>query len=122
MAAEIIHDHDVAFPDDGHELLLDPCAKAQTFDGSVEDARRAEPVMTQSPGKGQHAPMSKRREAAQARALRAPTAQRRHIGLDPGFVDEHQTPGVDPDLSHPPASTPARDIGASLFKREQAFF
>lgn len=124
MAAKIIHDHDVAFPEDGRELLLDPCAKAQTIDGSVDDTRRDEPVMTmtQSPEKGQRAPMAKRREAARARALRAPTAQRRHIGLDPGFVDENQTPGIEPGLPHPPASTPARDVGASLFKREQAFF
>ena len=35
MAAEIIHDHDVAFPEDGRELLLDPCAKAQTIDEPV---------------------------------------------------------------------------------------
>ena len=33
VAAQIIHDHDVAFPEEGRELLLDPYAKTQTIDG-----------------------------------------------------------------------------------------
>ena len=72
MAAVIIHDHDVAFLEHTRELLFDPGAKAHAIDRSVEDARRNEPVMTQRAEKGRCAPMAKRREAAQARALRPP--------------------------------------------------
>jgi hypothetical protein len=35
-----------------------------------------------------------RSEAAQALAFRSPTAQRRHVGLDPGLVDEDEAPGI----------------------------
>jgi hypothetical protein len=65
--------------------------------------------------------MAKRHEATQARALQLPPAPRRHVGLDSGFVDEDQTPGIEPGLPHPPSPTPAREIGASLSKREQDF-
>lgn len=35
--------------------------------------------------------MTVRRKAAQALALGFPAAQRGHVGLDPGLVDEHQS-------------------------------
>jgi hypothetical protein len=37
-----------------------------------------------------------------------------HIGLGPGFVDEHQTLGVKPALVFLPLGAPAGDIGAVL--------
>jgi hypothetical protein len=59
---------------------------------------------------------------SQAMTLRAPSAKRRHAGLDPGLVDEHQTPWIEACLPRPPASPPAGDIGAGLLKGEQCFF
>jgi hypothetical protein len=85
-----------------HRPLMGP-SKTQ---GATSDPL---PVITQSPEKGQRAPMAKRCEAAQARALRAPTAQRRHNVLDPGFVDENHTPGIEPGERIKPATSASVD-------------
>ena len=105
-----------------HELLLDIGAEALAVDRSVEDARRGEPVAAQRAEEGQRAPVAVRGEAAQALALGPPAAQRRHVGLDPGLVDEHQSPRVETGLPGAPALSPARDVGAGLLKGEQRFF
>lgn len=65
---------------------------------------------------------SARSVAAQRLALSAPSPDRSHIGLDPGFVDEHQTGGIKPELPALPALTPTGDVPARLFQREQSFF
>jgi hypothetical protein len=61
-------------------------------------------------------------EAAQALAFRSPPAQRRHVGLDPGLVDEDEAPRIEAILPGSPAPTSASDVFASLLKREQRFF
>ena len=88
VGAEIVHDDDVTGLQHRHELLLDIGAEALTVDRPIEDARRGEPVAAQRPKEGQRAPVAMRGDAAQPRALRPPAPQRRHIGLDPGLVDE----------------------------------
>jgi hypothetical protein len=103
-------------------LLLDIGAEASAVDRSVEDTRRREPVAAERGEEGQRAPMAVRSEAAQALAFRSPPAPRRHVGLDPGLVDEDQPSRVEPGLPGSPALAPARDIGASLLKGEQRFF
>jgi hypothetical protein len=62
------------------------------------------------------------REASQSIAFRSPSAQRGHVGLDPGLVDEDQTPRIEIGLPRSPASPPMRDVGAGLLKGEQRFF
>jgi hypothetical protein len=50
-----------------------------------------------------------------------PTAQRRHVGLDPGLINEHQPPGIDFTLPGFPAQPMTRDISALLFAGEDCF-
>ena len=122
MAAEIVHDDDVAGLQNGDELLLDISAEAMTVDRSIEDARRSEPVAAQSAEEGQRAPVSVRSIPSQAFALRSPAAQRSHVGLDPGLVDKDQLCGIEALLQGPPSLEPAHHVGARLLKREQRFF
>ena len=122
MAAEIVHDDDVAVLKDWRELLLDIGAKADAVDRAVEDTRRDKPILAQRAEESERAPAAVQREAAQALALRSPAAQRRHVGLDPGLVDENQTSRIETGLPRSPASPPASDVGAPLLKREQRFF
>jgi hypothetical protein len=61
-------------------------------------------------------------EAAKAISFRCPSAQRSHVGLDPGLVDEDEALGIKASLPRSPASPPARHIKATLFKGEQRFF
>ncbi len=95
VAAEIVHDDDVARFKDRRELLLDIGAETFAVDWPVEDAGSGEPIMPQRAEKGQRSPMALWGEPAQALALRSPTAQRRHVGFDPGFVDKDQPPGIE---------------------------
>lgn len=66
--------------------------------------------------------MTVRGEAAQAFAFKTPSAQRRHIGLDPRLVDEDQPARVEACLKGAPALASPGDVGASLLKGEQRFF
>ena len=122
VGAEIVHDDDVAGLQDRDELLLDIGAEAFAVDRSVEDARGGEPVAAQRAEEGQRAPVAVRGKAAQALALRSPAAQRRHVGLDPGLVDEDQPARIETGLPGSPALPPAGDVGAGLLKGEQRFF
>ena len=74
----------------GNELLLDIGAEAFAVDGAVKDARGGKAVRRSAPRK-----VSVRQWPCGAKpeplALRSPSPQRRHVGLDPGLVDEHQT-------------------------------
>ena len=60
------------------------------------------------------------RPSAAARA--APAPERRHVGLGPGLVDEHQPGRVDPALVLLPLRPPACDVGALPLGRDQRLF
>lgn len=122
VGAEIVHDDDVAGLEHWHELLLDIGAEALAVDRPIEDARGGKTVKPQSAEKGQCAPMAMRGKAAQAFAAWSPSPQRCHVGLDPGFVNEHQPFRIETRLPGPPALPSAGYIGASLLKGEQRFF
>ena len=122
VRAEVVHDDDVAWFEDGHELLLDISVEAPAVDRPVEDAGCREPVAAQRANKGQRAPVAMRGEAAQPFALRPPASQRRHVGLDPRLVDEDQPARIEAALPGAPALTPAGNIGTGLLKSEQCFF
>jgi hypothetical protein len=55
-------------------------------------------------------------------ALRPPSAQRGHAGLDPGLIDEDQALRIEARLPRLPATAPARYVRAGLLKGEQRFF
>ena len=62
--------------------------------------------------------MTVRRKSAQPLAPGSPAAQRGHVGLDPGLVDEYQTVWIEAILQATPALPPPRDVGAALLKGE----
>ena len=122
VAAEIVEHDDISGPERRHEKLLDIAAEALTVDRSVEDAGRLDPVGAQGRQKGQGAPTAMGRLADQALAARPPTAERRHVGLDPGFVNENQAAGIDAGLPGPPAFPVAGDVRPVLLAGEGGFF
>ncbi|ESY15373.1 TRm2011-2 protein [Mesorhizobium sp. LNJC394B00] len=117
-ASTHIHDDDVAGLEHWHELLLDIGPEALAVDRSIEDARGSKTVEPQGAEEGQRAPVAVRSKAAQAFAAWSPAAQRCHVGLDPGFVDEHQPFRIQTRLPGTPALSSAGNIGASLLKGE----
>jgi hypothetical protein len=52
----------------------------------------------------------------------AQTAQAGHIGLRPGFIDEHQAPGVDEPLIGSPSFAVAAYVVAILLARDKRLF
>jgi len=74
VAAEIVHDDDIAWLEHGNELLFDISAEAFAVDWAVEDARRGEPVTAQRAEESQRAPAAVRRKATQPTAFRPPAA------------------------------------------------
>jgi hypothetical protein len=52
----------------------------------------------------------------------APAAQRRHVSLDPGFINEDQAPGVNLVLMGLPACALERDVATGLLGRQYGFF
>src|SRR5258708_13625169 len=66
--------------------------------------------------------MTARHLRDQSLASGAASAEPRHVGLRPGFVDENQPSGGDFVLVPPPLPPPPRDVGAILFAGVEAFF
>ena len=122
VAAEIVHDDDITGFERQDEVLLDIGTEAGAVDRPIEDAGCGKPIMAQRAEEGQRAPMAMWRKPAQPLALRSPAAQRRHVGLDPGLVDEDQLVRIEARLQRAPALPPADDTSPRLLKREQRFF
>ena len=122
VAAEIVHDDDVAGAERRHQKLFDISAKAEPIDRPVEDAGRIDAVAAQGRQEGQSAPASVRHLGDQPGATSTTPVTARHVGLGPSLVDEDQALGVKPALMLLPPSPPARDVGAVLLAGVQAFF
>ncbi|MBB4351852.1 hypothetical protein GGE35_005643 [Rhizobium cellulosilyticum] len=122
MAAEIIHDDDVAWLEHRHQLLFDISAKAFAIDWPVEDTRRCQPIVPQGTQECQRAPVAMWRKRSQTLASWSPAPDRRHVGLDPGLVNKHQSLRIEVLLQGLPSLSSAGNIGTSLFKGEQRFF
>jgi len=122
VTSEIVHDDDVAGVQGLNELLFDIGQEAHPVDGAVEDARCRQPVAAQRRQERHGAPTAVRRIAPQTLIFRPPAPDRRHVGLDPGLVYEHQALGIKLGLQGLPAPTPARHIGPAPLKGEQGFF
>ena len=122
MAAEVVHDDNVARREDGHENLLDISAEAHAIDRSVDNAGRGEPAATQRRQKGKGPPSAEGRFGDEAFASGASAMSARHVGFGPSLVDEDKTPGIDRRLMRLPPLTPPGDVRPVLFGGAKAFF
>src|SRR3546814_14897181 len=85
VAAEIVHDDDIARLEAGDQLLANIGQEAFAVDRTVEDARRGEPIAAQGAQEGHGAPVAVRGEAANPLASWPPAAQRseeRRVGTE----------------------------------------
>jgi len=122
VAAQIVHDHDVAGPEAGNEHLFDIEQEALAIDGTVEYTGRRNLVAAQG-GKERHGfPMTMGNAAEEPLAFQGPAAQWRHVGLGPGFVDEHQPRGFNPGLVFLPPVSFSRDVRPLLLGGVNCFF
>jgi hypothetical protein len=98
VTAEIVHDDDIAGLEHRQELLRDIGAEAFAVNWPIEDTRGREAIAAERSKESQCAPVTVRCEGTQALALWSPSAQRRHVGLDPGLIDEDQPAGIEAGL------------------------
>lgn len=122
VAAEIVHDDDVARRQSGNEELLDPSGEDLAVDRSVEDAGRIDPVVSQGREQGQCPPLSKGRFGVEAFASPRSAMRAGHVSLGPCFVDEDETFRVKTALILPPLRATPGDRRPILLAGEQAFF
>jgi hypothetical protein len=98
VAAEIVHDDDIAWVKQRNENLLDIGAEAFAVDRAVEQARCGEAIASQGAEESQRPPVAVWREAPHPLAFWAPSAQWGHIGLNPGLVDKDQASRIEVGL------------------------
>ena len=122
MAAEVVHDDDVARREHRNENLLDISVEACAINRSVDDAGRGEPIATQSRQEGEGPPSAEGRFGDEAFAFGAPAMRARHVGFGPGFVDEDKPPRIDRRLTRLPPLTPPGDVRPVLLGGAKAFF
>ena len=122
VATEIVHDDNVAGLQRRDKLLLDISTERLAVDRPVEDTWRHQPISPESPEEGECPPMAMWGQALEAFALDAPAIERRHVGLDPGFVNEDQSLWIEPSLPGSPALTPTGRASTGLLKGEHRFF
>ena len=122
VTTKIVHDDDIARCKGRHEELGDVGAEALAVDRSIENARRVDPVVTESGQKGQRAPFAERGMRDEFLPTRCPAPDRRHVRLCPSLVDEDQSLRVKPALILLPLGPAPRDGVAVLLLGEQAFF
>ena len=122
VTAEIVEHDDIARLEGADKKLFDVRAEALAVNRSVKDAGRLDPVHPQGGEEGQRAPAAMGRLADQAPATRTPAPERRHVGLDPGFIQKDQPAGIDTVLPGLPALPVASDIRPVLLAGERGFF
>lgn len=122
VAGEIIHDDDVAWLEHRHQLLLDIGAEALAVHRSVEDTGCCKPIASQGAQECQRAPVAMRCKCPQSLAFWTPAPDRRHVGLNPGLINEDQPFGIEMILQGLPPLSSASDVGTRLLKGEQRFF
>ena len=94
---------------------------AFAVDRTVDEPRRLDAVVTKRGDEGHGFPMAMENFRHQSFAPPRPAAQRLHVGLRPGLVDEHQALGVDPALALRPLDAPPRDIRPIAFAGDDGF-
>lgn len=122
VAAQIVHDDDVARRECGHEELLDILKEAGRVDRLVENARGIDPVAAQGCKKRHRFPMAVRHLGVEPLSLGCPATQGCHVGLGPRLVDEDEPPGIKPPLELLPLPTPPGDLRPQLLGGQDAFF
>ena len=122
VRTKIVHDDDVAWPQRRDKNLFDIEQETLAVDRPVDEPWSCDAIVTQCGQEGHGLPVAMRHLGFEPLAARRPAPQRRHVGLRPGLVDEHQAAGVDPVLIRRPLRAAAGDIGTVLLGGDQRLF
>ena len=119
---EIVENDDVVALERWDKELLDIGEKPLAIDGSVEQAGRFDPVVTERREEGRSLPMAVRNLVDETLAFRRPAVEAGHVRLGPGLVDEDQARRVDLPLALSPAPAMAAHVRPVLLARDERLF
>jgi hypothetical protein len=122
VAGQIVHHHDVAGAEFGHQHLLHIGLEGETIDRPVEDHRRHHAGDPQPGQEGCRLPMTVRNAGPEPLASWSAATTPGHVGRCPGLVDEHQTIRIEIELSIEPVPAPLQDVRAVLLGRVRGLF
>lgn len=122
VAAEIVEDDDVTRLEDRQQELIYIGGEALAIDGAVKHARGIDPVAPQCRQERHRAPVAIGSFGAKPPPFCTPSPQRRHVGLGPGFVNEHQPRRIKTALILLPARPVMGDVRPVLLAWQDAFF
>lgn len=122
MAAQVVHDDDIAGRQCGHEELLDVFEEARAVDRLIQHTGGIDPVAAQSREERHRFPVTIRHFGVKPLTLGCPAAQGGHVGFGPCFINEHEAAGINPPLILLPLLAPPGHLGPELFGGQHAFF
>ena len=120
--AQTVHDDDIARLQGRDQFGFHIGPEALAVDRAIEDPGRFNPVMTQGSDKGLGLPVAVRNDGLDPLAPLAPATKQSHVRLRPGFIDEHQPPGIDQGSELGPLPTSPGDVGPTALARDQRPF
>jgi len=122
VTSQIVEDDDIASLQRWHQALLDPCCEGDAIDGAIKDEGGDDAVVAQAGQESQRLPMTVGNFCNERLSALTPAAGARHIGLDPGLVDEDEPLWIKPMLMGLPSFPKPGHLRAVLLARHQRFF
>ncbi len=122
VAAQIVEEDHIAWPESWDEELLDVSQEADPLDRSIEDAGRGDAIAAQGGEDGQGFPVPVRGARRKPPPAQSPAPDRSHVGFRPGLGDEDKALGVEPSLILLPPRPEAGDVRTLLLAWQNAFF
>lgn len=122
MTSQIVENDDIATFQSGHQTLADPCGEGDTVDGTVEHKGCDDAVAAQASQKGQRLPMAMGDFCDERLSSLTPATGSRHVGFDPGFIDEDKAIRIKPMLVGLPTRPEPSHLRPVLLACHQCFF
>ena len=122
MAAEIVHDHDIARSEGGQKELLDIEGKGLTVDRAVYDARGIDAIVSQGCQERHGFPVAEGGFCAQSLTARAPSSQGCHVRFGPGLINKDKALRMKAALILSPLLPAPSDAGSILLAGHETFF
>lgn len=122
VAGQVVHHHDVARAQFGHEHLLHPSPKRLSIDGAIKHQRRDQPCAAQGGYEGGRLPMPAGCFAQTAHALGRAPARGAHGRCGPSLIEKHQALGIQAGLLSRPALACLSYVGTLLLAGVECLF
>ena len=122
VAAQIVHNDDIARRERWQQTLFDIGQEAGTIDRAIEDTRSRKAVVAERRHEGQRLPVPMGPGRAQPLAAGAAAMAASHIRLGPGLIQEDEPARVKLALRALPPAAALRDVRPILLGGRQTFF